>query len=164
VPAWETVFGTKLDGAFACPSFEIPLDDASVDLVFTFDAAHHFGAHRRTLVEIRRVLRPAGCCLYLHEPTAPRLLYGLAVDRLNRKRAGFGHDVVEDVLIGHRFLSLADELGFEAHRTFAPSLAARRGWQLAYFAAVGRLGGLQRALPSAADFVLTAPREHGRDA
>jgi SAM-dependent methyltransferase len=162
VPAWETVLSTKLDGAFACPSFEIPLDDASVDLVFAFDAAHHFGAHRRTLVEIRRVLRPGGRCLYLHEPTVPPFLYRFAVDRLNRKRAGYGHDVIEDVLVGQRLLSIAEELGFEARRTFAPSLAAHRGARLAYYAVVGRLGGLQRLLPSTADFVLTARPDPAR--
>jgi SAM-dependent methyltransferase len=153
VPSWESVFQTRLDGAFACPALEIPLDASSVDLVFAFDAAHHFGAHRRTFTEIHRVLRPDGVCLYLHEPTVPRFFYRRAVERVNRKRAGYGHDVVEDVLVGDHLLSVARDVGFEAHRTFAPSLIDRGRKELLYYRVVRRLGSAQRWLPSTADFI-----------
>lgn len=157
VPLWESVFMAKLDGAFACPALSLPVDDHSVDLVFAFDAAHHFGAHRRTLTEMLRVLRPGGTCLYLHEPTVPRMLYQRAVDRVNRKRSAFGHDVVEDVLVGDRLLAIAEGLGFEATRTFAPSMLARRPKERAYYTVTSRIGSLQRWVPSAADFVFVAP-------
>jgi SAM-dependent methyltransferase len=153
LPTWESVFGAKVDRAFACPGFEIPLEDSSVDLVYAFDAAHHFGAHRRTLTEIRRVLRPGGVCLYLHEPTVPRALYRPAVRRVNAKRAGYGHDVVEDVLIGQRLLAIGRDLGFEAERIYAPSLAARSPKPYLYFVVVRRLGPAQRLVPSTADYV-----------
>src|SRR5690349_6518301 len=39
---WEHVFQAKIDRSFACRSYDIPLEDASVDCVFTYAAAHHF--------------------------------------------------------------------------------------------------------------------------
>ncbi len=39
---------------------QIPLDDASVDVVVSFETIEHFAAHDRFLAEIRRVLRPGG--------------------------------------------------------------------------------------------------------
>jgi len=137
------------------PGFKIPLEDGSVDLIFAFDAAHHFGAHRRTLAEIRRVLQPGGVCLYLHEPTVSKLLYRPAVERVNKKRAGFGRDVAEDVIVGGHLLSIAHDLGFVAHRTFAPSLHAWRSKERVYYTVVRRRGSLQRLLPSTADLVFT---------
>jgi SAM-dependent methyltransferase len=123
-----------------------------VDFIFCFQSAHHFGAHRRTLKEVRRVLRPGGTCLYLHEPTTPSYLYEQAVKRVNRKRAGYSHDVVEDVIVGDRLLAIGTELGLRSTQRFAPSLRGRGEKQFFYFTVVGRLGRLQRFLPSTADF------------
>ncbi len=39
---------------------EIPVEDASVDVVVSFETIEHFAAHDRFLAEIRRVLRPGG--------------------------------------------------------------------------------------------------------
>ncbi len=39
---------------------QIPLEDASVDVVVSFETIEHFAAHDRFLAEIRRVLRPGG--------------------------------------------------------------------------------------------------------
>ncbi|MGG5821408.1 class I SAM-dependent methyltransferase [Falsiroseomonas sp. HW251] len=39
---------------------EIPVEDASVDVVVSFETIEHFTAHDRFLDEIRRVLRPGG--------------------------------------------------------------------------------------------------------
>ena len=43
---WEHVFRTRLDAKRACRSYELAEGDESVDLVFCFQAAHHFAAHR----------------------------------------------------------------------------------------------------------------------
>ncbi len=68
VDIWERVFGAEIEDARACRSYETPFPDASFDLIFAFSAAHHFVRHRRTLQEIRRLLRPGGSALYLYEP------------------------------------------------------------------------------------------------
>uniref|UniRef100_F7EXM1 Methyltransferase type 11 domain-containing protein n=2 Tax=Ornithorhynchus anatinus TaxID=9258 RepID=F7EXM1_ORNAN len=43
-----------------CPAEELPLEDASVDLVTAFAAAHWFDTER-FLQEVKRVLKPQGC-------------------------------------------------------------------------------------------------------
>ena len=88
LPKWEHVFRANVDQSFACSSYEIPLPSNSVDLVFAFAAAHHFGAHRKTLTEVKRVLRPGGRCLYLNEPVCPRPFYRTAVWRVNTEASG----------------------------------------------------------------------------
>ena len=153
VPEWERVVDVALDGALACPSFDVPLDDASVDLVFAFQAAHHFGAQRRTLAEARRLLRPGGTALYLHEPTSPEWIYPRAVARVNRKRTGLGHQVVEDVLVPDRMVQIGRNLGFDVHVAYAPTLTQRGPTELLYYLALGKLRPLQRWLPCTADFV-----------
>lgn len=41
---------------------EIPLEDASVDLVVSFETIEHHDRHEDMLREIKRVLRPVVCC------------------------------------------------------------------------------------------------------
>ena len=57
---WERVLDVTVSGSFACRSYEIPVAEETFDLVFAFAAAHHFGAHRRTLHELARILQPRG--------------------------------------------------------------------------------------------------------
>ena len=95
---WERVFSVKLDGALDCRSYEVPVPDSSVDLVFTFQAAHHFVAHKRTLREMHRILTGGGTCLYLHEPTCNQMFRATAHRRVNTK----GMPVPEDVLVYSR--------------------------------------------------------------
>jgi len=153
VSIWQDVFRVRLDEVLACPSYEVPLEDQSIDLIFTFQAAHHFGAHQRTLTECRRLLRPGGAVLYLHEPTSPRWIYGRAVARVNNKRASYDHDVVEDVLVPSELLRIASELGLAGSVAFTPTLANRRPVEFLYYLALGQLKPLQRVLPCTADFV-----------
>jgi SAM-dependent methyltransferase len=153
---WEHVFRVRVDGAVACASFALPFEAATFDLVFCFQAAHHFGAHRRTLRELRRVLRPGGVALYLHEPAVPPWLHRLAAWRANRKRAAFGHQVLEDVLVASSLERCARDAGLRVAVQFAPSLRARSPVALIYFAMVRKLGRLQRLLASTADFVFFA--------
>jgi ubiquinone/menaquinone biosynthesis C-methylase UbiE len=93
LPKWERVFNTRIDHSYACRSYETTEQDASIDLVFCFAAAHHFLAHKRTLREIHRVLKPGGKAIYFYEPVTPTYLHKLAHRRINRKRP----DVPEDV-------------------------------------------------------------------
>ena len=153
VSIWESVFRVRVDGAVACPSYDVPLEDESVDLIFTFQAAHHFGAHRRTLAECRRLLRPNGLVLYLHEPTSQSWLYKRAVARVNHKRASYEHDVVEDVLVPAELLRIASDVGFNGSMAYTPTVTNRRPVEFLYYLALGRLTPLQRVLPCTADLV-----------
>jgi SAM-dependent methyltransferase len=145
---WAEVVGAVPDRTLACPSYDIPLEDGSVGLVFAFQAAHHFGAHDRTLAEVHRVLRPGGMCLFLHEPSCPPALHRLAKARVNRKRP----EVPEDVLVHSRLLELARAAGFEASVEFDTDPAHRRPGETLYYAALQRLPFLWTRLPCTADY------------
>jgi SAM-dependent methyltransferase len=146
---WGAVVGAAPDRTLACPSYAIPLEDGGVGLVFAFQAAHHFGAHDRTLTEAYRVLRPGGACLYLHEPSCPPSLHRLAKARVNRKRP----EVPEDVLVHSRLLELARAAGFDASVEFDADPAHRRPGETLYYAALQKLPFLQARLPCTADYV-----------
>jgi SAM-dependent methyltransferase len=150
---WESVFQTRLDEAFAAKSYALPLAPASVDLVFCFEAAHHFVAHRRTFVELARVLRPGGQCLYLHEPACSGALHWAAHARVNRKRP----EVPEDVLVYSKIEALARDAGLRCETRFDPTILNRGPTETVYYALVGRMPLLQRVLPCTADFVVTKP-------
>jgi len=148
---WERVFGVALDGAIPSRSYEVPLPDASVDLVFTFAAAHHFLAHGRTLREMRRILRPGGSCLYLYEPSCHAWMYGLAVRRVNAIRP----DLPEDVIVYHRLVELGRSLGFAVTLRSDLSSHGRGPLKRAYFSALRLVPLLQTLLPCTRDFVFT---------
>jgi SAM-dependent methyltransferase len=150
---WEHIFQTRLDATRACRSYELQEDDDSVDLVFCFQAAHHFGAHRRTLREVRRILRPGGSCLYLREPSCPRYMHGLAHRRVNMKRP----EVPEDVLVYKKIAALAKESGLTCAVDFHPTLLSRGPFALLYFAGLSRLRVLQRMLPCTIHYHFTKP-------
>jgi SAM-dependent methyltransferase len=152
-PEWERILKVKLDGSFACRSYEVPLPDASVDLVFTFEAAHHFVAHRRTLAELRRILRPGGTALYLREPSCPAWVHGLAHRRVNRNRP----EVPEDVLRYREMERLGREAGFKVTVRFDPSLLHRGPAETVYYAVLRKLRFLQGLLPCTADYVFRKP-------
>lgn len=149
VRKWEHVFCSKVDRVFACPSDEVPLDVESVDLVFSFQAAHHFRKHRSTLVEIRRVLKTGGACLYLQEPSCPIFWYPAAHWRVNRKRP----EVPEDVLVRKKLVAIAEEVGFEASCRLVPHTMNRGVTETVYYALLGRLKFLQHLVPCCADFI-----------
>jgi SAM-dependent methyltransferase len=151
-PKWERMLEASLDGALACKSSEIPLDDSSVDLVFTFQAAHHFVEHAETLAEIHRVLRPGGVGLYLHEPSCPKWFYKAATYRANRRR-----DVPEDVFVHSRLLAMARGLGFEASIRFDPDPANREPLETVYFLVLSRLAFLCPVVPCTADYTFRKP-------
>lgn len=148
-PAWERIFDVKLDRVLPCRSYDIPLDARCLDLVYCYSAAHHFMAHRRTLREIHRVLRPGGQCLYLYEPACTKFFYRLARWRVTRKRT----EVQEDVLIYPKLCRIAREFGFETRVDFRPVYQNRGLLETNYYFLLSNLPALQAVLPACANFV-----------
>src|SRR5262249_2119080 len=144
---WERVFDVRLDATLHCRSYEIPIAAGGVDLVFAFQAAHHFVAHRRTLRELHRVPARGGVPLYLHEPTCSRWLHRLARHRVNHK----GMPVPEDVLVHTRLLAIARAAGFSASSQFDLSLAKRGPLERVYYRALRTVPGLRHVLPTTRD-------------
>lgn len=153
VEKWEYVFKTRVDETHACPSYKIPMEDNSVDLVWCYEAAHHFVAHRRTLVEIYRALAPGGTALYLREPSCRPYIHGIAHRRVNRKRP----DVPEDVLVYSKIRDLAVQAGFEVELQVDPSPANRAPVETMYYFALQRISLLRNLLPCGIDYVFHKP-------
>ena len=151
VGEWERVMRVKLDRTESCRSHDTPFADDSVDLVFAFAAAHHFGSHRRTLAEIKRILKPGGHALYLHEPGCKDWIYPLALKRVMAKRPV----VPEDVLRYDHLCDLARSEGLEAEVHFAPTTTYRGPTETVYYLAMQRLGFLNKVLPCTVDLVFT---------
>jgi SAM-dependent methyltransferase len=151
LPVWERIFDVRADAALACRCYDIPAADSSFDFIFCFASAHHFLAHGRTLRELRRVLRPGGAAVYFYEPASPRLLYGPARRRVNRKRPA----VPEDVLIPARLRACAEAAGLNLHVAYNPSLIKRGPLETVYFYLLARIPPLRRLLPCTADFIFT---------
>lgn len=154
---WERIFQTKLDAAYACYSYDIREPADSVDVVYCFAAAHHFRAHRRTLKELHRILRPGGTALYLFEPTCPQILHGIAYRRVNRIRP----EVEEDVIVWRHLLKIARDVGLQARVDFHPSTIRRRPVPALYYAGLSMLPFLCGLLPCTANFVFTKPAPKG---
>jgi SAM-dependent methyltransferase len=153
VRKWEQVYGVRLDGTRHCPSYETGEPPASVDLVFCFAAAHHFAAHRRTVAEVARLLRPGGHCLYLYEPSCRPALHAAAKRRVNRKRP----HVPEDVLVYPKLVALARAGGLLAELDFYPSVRRRGPKETLYYWALQQSAALQRLLPCTVNYHFTKP-------
>lgn len=151
VGKWERIFDVKLDQVRHSASDDLGEPNSSVDLVFCFAAAHHFVTHRRTLVEIRRVLRPGGHALYLYEPACSDSLYRAALWRVERKRP----EVAEDVIRHARLREIAGEVGLACDVQFYPSIERRGPFETLYYGALRKLPYLQARLPCTANFVFT---------
>ncbi len=148
VHKWEKFYGVALENSYACLSYQIPEPDSSLDLVFCYAAAHHFAAHRRTLKEISRVLKPGGSAFYFYEPTSPEYCYRLARWRVNHVRP----EVPEDVLRIRKIRSLGREAGLESRVEYFPSLIKRGPMEMVYYLILSRLPFLQRVVPCTANF------------
>ena len=151
---WERLLESKLDRIEVCKSYATPFPDNSFDLIFAFSAAHHFGNHVGTFKELRRLLRPGGSALYLHEPASPRVLYPLAYGRVNAK----GCDYHEDVLIPTEIVKIARGCGLRATIRFAPTLTARTPLATLYYLVISRVRFLQRLLPCTIDLAFIKPK------
>lgn len=148
VKKWEYIFKVSLDQKFYCRSYEIPLDDKTLDLVFCFESAHHFVKHRKTLKEIYRVLKDGGVCLYLHEPSCRQYLYKLAFERVNRRRP----EVPEDVLLIKKIQEIASHIGFTTDVRFDPTPSNRRPVETLYYLLLQKLPLLRYYFPCSVDF------------
>lgn len=150
VHKWEHIYKVKLDGVKACPAYKLPFEDSAFDLIFAYSAAHHFAKHRRTFIELRRILKPGGACLYLHEPGCPAYIYPLALQRVNAKRP----EVPEDVLRYRELLDLGKDAGLDVKVRFSPTLINRAAFETIYFFVMGKIPLLQRVLPSTIDLII----------
>lgn len=153
VPTWERLFEVSLDRTLTCKSSEIPLEPGSLDLVFCFQAAHHFVEHAATIAEVHRVLAPGGVCLLLHEPSSPGYLHRLATYRANRLRPA----VPEDVLVPSELLALAERVGFTGAVAYDTTPVNREPVETVYFLLLDKLRFLARFVPCTADYVLRKP-------
>jgi SAM-dependent methyltransferase len=152
---WAAFFETEIDSVLECPGYDVPVADASFDLVFCFESAHHFGKHDRTLKELFRIVRPGGTVLYLSESSCSVFLYKVAHARVNRP--GHGYGVSEDVLIHKKIRSLAEAIGFELQIDFDPHLINRGELESIYYWVLKRLPFLWPYLPCTANFVMRRP-------
>lgn len=144
---WEPVFNTQIDEAYVCRAYETPFADQSFDLIFCFEAAHHFGRHYRTIDEIKRVLKPNGTCLYLYEPACQPYIHPLAYRRVNALR----ESVKEDVLIYRKLIKKCESIGLSAEVIFDPSPVLRGPKQTLYYATLSLVPALQHVLPCCID-------------
>ncbi len=147
---WERVFDCTVDEAVAAPAQQIPCDDASVDLLFCYAAAHQFVDHDAALREVRRVLAPGGVCLWLYEPTSPKWCHTAAERRVNKKRP----DVKEHVLQPAPVSAAATQCGLSVSLVYCTSTAHRGRFATLYYHALAAMPVLQSVLPCTAHFVI----------
>jgi SAM-dependent methyltransferase len=153
LPRWERIFRVRVDGALSCRSYEIPIESGTLDLVFTFQAAHHFLAHRRTFAELWRVLRPGGVCLYLHEPTCHSFFYGLYRSHaVKARKAG-----PEDVLDFPKLVRIARRQGFATSWVFDLTLIQRSPKATLYYMAQQTVPLIKHILPGTKHLMFVKP-------
>ncbi len=151
---WEHIFKVKIEKPIPCTSYAIPSDDDSFDCVFAYSAAHHFGAHRKSLTEIKRVLKPGGHCFYFHEPCCRKWIYSLAFWRVNRLRP----IVPEDVIVYPKLISMAREIGFQVEFLFQPTLHKRLPTEFLYYFLLRTFPFLQSIVPCTGTFHFQKPK------
>ena len=148
---WEHIFRVKIDNSYASKSYMLKEEDNSIDIIFCFAAAHHFLAHRRTLAELERVLKPGGKVFYLYEPASPIYFYRISLWRVNRKRAV----VPEDVLVISKLKKLSSEVGLDIRVDNYPSLMKRGRLEIIYFFFLSCFPFLQKLLPCTVNLIFT---------
>ena len=150
LPYWEKLFEVKLLNALACKSYEVPLRDASFDMIFCYAAAHHFIKIKETLEECKRLLKEGGIVLFLYEPTSSQLFYPLHYKYVNTAP----HVTPEDVLVPSQIDRIASELGFKYTNYYDSHQAINRSlFTTLYFKVMRMLPFLQKVLPSSSDLL-----------
>ena len=147
---WEDIYKVKVDKSLACRSVDTPFPANSFDLIFVYSAAHHFRRHRRTFLELARILKPNGAALYLHEPGCREFMYGPAYRRVNARRP----EVPEDVLRYQELVKLGEHAGVNVQIRFAPTTTNREPLQMIYYLAQQKIPFLKYILPTSIDFVI----------
>jgi len=150
VPEWERVWGTRLDGRYACLSERTQEGDSSIDLVFCFGAAHHFTDMPGTLAEIRRILKPSGAALFLYEPSCPAYIHSYAKWRANRIRPA----VPEDLLIRRELVRLGSAARLQVDIRNCFSTVGRPLAAALYYRMLSKAPFLTRVAPCAMHAVL----------
>lgn len=118
---WGALLETRLDNVYAASADQLAMiESGSVDIIFCFQAAHHFPNQTSVLREAYRVLRVGGTVLYLYEPLCSGL-FNFVFSKLRLKRGGIPEDFINPVSI----LRSATELGFSA--SCHPSSYCARG-------------------------------------
>ena len=96
-------------------SITLPLPDASVDRIISFDAFHHVYDQEGTLREMARVLKPGGIVAF-HEPGPKHSLTPQAQGEMR------DYDVIENDIDLRRIWAFAEPLGFEHIWISLPSI------------------------------------------
>lgn len=148
---WENLFSVKLSDSFAAKSYNLPIENESVDTIFCFAAAHHFVKHKKTLEELKRVLIPGGTIVYLYEPVCKSYIYKLAKRRVNKKR----HVVPEDLLIISKLKTISEELDLNFDLKYSPSVKNRSLFGSLYYTILSKIKPLQIIFPCTADLIFT---------
>jgi SAM-dependent methyltransferase len=151
IDKWERIFESTVDTRFACKSYSVPLPDSSVDVIFSFQAAHHFRLHAETLREAVRLLKPGGICMYLHEPSCRKYIYPLAKWRVNKKRP----ECPEDLLVLEDLRKAAATLGLSLEVVYSTTTVNRGVIEGLYYKVLSMFPALCRLLPCTADFIFT---------
>lgn len=151
IDKWERIFESKVDAHFSCKSYEVPLPDNSVDLIFTFQAAHHFIRQMETLREAARLLRPDGVCMYLHEPSCQKYIHSVAKWRVNRKRP----ECPEDLLVLEEMGAVAGSVGFTLEVNYSTATVNRGVVEGLYYKGLSMAPALCGWLPCTADYIFT---------
>ncbi|MBT8232342.1 MAG: class I SAM-dependent methyltransferase [Saprospiraceae bacterium] len=149
---WEDIYKVKIDQSLACKSYEIPIADASFDLIFCYAAFHHFVKHKETLAELKRLLKPNGHIIFLYEPTSSSLFYKLYYKYVNWAP----HSTPEDVIVPKRVKKMCKDLNlyyvnkYDSHQTINRSLVTTL-----YFKFLKTFSFLKTILPSSSDLLIS---------
>lgn len=148
---WERIFDSKVDNTFGCKSYSVPLPDHSVDIIFSFQAAHHFRLQSETLREAARLLTPGGSVMYFHEPSCRKYIHPLAKWRVNHKRP----ECPEDLMVLEEMRKAASDYGFKLEVHYSTATVNRGVIEGVYYKTLSVLTPLCHVLPCTADFILT---------
>ncbi len=150
VPQWERIFTVALEKKITCRAQDIPLESASVDLIFCFQSAHHFVEHEKVLAEVYRILKRGGKAIFLYEPSCNRFVYPLARKRVVAKNS------VEDLLEYKKMQEIASRVGFsKAEVEFYASTTNRQFLAMCYYGTLMQIPFLRKILPCTADYIFT---------
>ena len=147
---WEAVFDVQITHKVAALSYDVPMPDATYDLIFCYAAAHHFVRHSETLDELSRLLSDDGIIIFLYEPVTPKYFYKLFYKYVN----SMPHSTPEDVLVPSQFLKLALDKQLSFRVIYDAHQSINRGLLVSsYFGILKIFPFLQPYFPASADLI-----------
>jgi len=103
-------------------------------------------------MEVKRILRKGGHCVFLNEPVCSKFLYKFHHKHVNNHRTA----VPEDVIIPNNMKQLAEEVGLGFQLIYdTKQLYIRSIFSSIYYSVLTRISFLQKILPNSADFIFT---------